>query len=186
MTTCLVLSCDRPVKSLGWCGAHHQRWLKHGDPERGGPIRVWGSPEDRFFSRVTRDPDNPAACWISTGADNGAGYSVFQVDGRQVYMHRWSYQHFIGPIPAGLQLDHLCRTTRCVNPAHLEPVTCGENIRRAAVRYKSITHCKRGHEFTPENTRVGSSGSRNCLECQRLRGRALYRSQRAAERAAAS
>lgn len=80
----------------------------------------------------------------------------------------------VGPIPEGLDLDHLCRVRQCVNPDHLEPVTARENLMRSPLTQASInsakTHCKRGHEFTPDNTRIfPKSGSRCCKTCERQR-----------------
>lgn len=78
----------------------------------------------------------------------------------------------VGPIPEGLSLDHLCRHPWCVNPAHLDPVEHAENVRRGASGIKAMaraalqTHCKHGHEFTPENTRISAQGSRVCRACQ--------------------
>jgi hypothetical protein len=80
--------------------------------------------------------------------------------------HRVAYELVIGQIPAGLELDHLCRNVVCVNPAHLEPVTRAENMRR---RSAAQTHCKHGHEFTPENTYYYWHGGRHraCRACGR-------------------
>ncbi len=75
-----------------------------------------------------------------------------------------------GPIPEGLDLDHLCRNTRCCNPVHLEPVTRSENLRRSPLMDNNSmkTHCLRGHEFTEDNTRVRPNGHRTCKECMRM------------------
>ncbi len=73
-----------------------------------------------------------------------------------------------GPIPPGLLLDHLCRVTCCVNPDHLEPVTCKVNLNRGIHRNVGKTHCPRRHEYSAENTRISNKGSRICRECDRL------------------
>lgn len=78
--------------------------------------------------------------------------------------HRVVYELERGPIPEGLQIDHLCRNCACVNPDHLEPVTNAENQRRAAL---ARTHCKHGHEFSPENTFRQANGARGCIKCRR-------------------
>lgn len=131
---------------------------------------------ERFWSRVDRTP----GCWLWTSTlDNGYGSINLKIDGRQRnrMAHRLAYEEIIGPIPEGLELDHLCRVPRCVNPAHLEPVTHVENTMRGfsplAVKARQ-THCHRGHEFTAANTyRAGSS--RKCRECKRIRERDAYR-----------
>lgn len=74
----------------------------------------------RFERKVQRSGDG---CWIWTGAKNSRGYGQLKIDGRSRYAHRLAYEHWQGLIPEGFELDHLCRTRACVNPAHLEPVT---------------------------------------------------------------
>lgn len=109
-------------------------------------------------------------CLIWTGQLRPDGYG--KVRSRQA--HRVFYELLVGPIADGLELDHLCRNVRCVLPAHLEPVTRAENMRR---RYATYTHCKRGHEYTPENTYVMPRGYRDCRTCIRRRV-AEYRARR--------
>jgi hypothetical protein len=100
-------------------------------------------------TRVLRRTIAEGDCLLFTGADNGKGYGVVRDDvSRQTYAHRVVYEAQVGPIPEGLTLDHLCRNRRCVNVAHLEPVTRGENVRRGehpnVVLSRSGT-CGRGH-----------------------------------------
>ena len=119
----------------------------------------------------------PDGCIEFTGANSG-GYGTVRRHGIVVRAHRATYELFVGPIPEGLQLDHLCRNTACVNPAHLEPVTIGENRRRGLLGVLGAlpTHCRHGHEYTPENTHIyPGDGSRVCRAC----GREKRRRQRA-------
>jgi hypothetical protein len=127
-SNCAVEGCERPVICRGWCNPHYQRWYKYGDATR--PVRVHGDDEARFLTRI----DKSSGCWLWTAhVSPTTGYVQFRIGGRagkMVLAHRWAYEHFVGPIPAGLQLDHLCRIRHCVNPVHLEPVTAAENRRR--------------------------------------------------------
>ena len=90
----------------------------------------------------------------------------FTHDRHQMLAHRWSYEHFVGHIPDGLTIDHLCRNRRCVRPDHLEPVTSGENTRRAM-----RNTCIKGHPFDEANTWT-YRGKRYCRTCRRDRNRA--------------
>lgn len=128
----------------------------------------------RFFERFDEDPET--GCWLWTGA-SANGYGRFMLRRRQTLAHRFSYEYFIGPIPEGLQIDHLCRTRGCVNPGHLEPVTPQENTLRgdtlpAANARK--THCPKGHPYDAENTVTSSLGRRTCRACNRAKARRHY------------
>jgi hypothetical protein len=114
-------------------------------------------------------------CWNWT-ASTVSGYGQFGTGRpkRNHLAHRLAYMALVGPIPAGMELDHLCYRPICVNPAHLEPVTGEENIRRMlergvswCARQAQKTHCEHGHEFTPENTRITKKGHRWCRACNR-------------------
>jgi hypothetical protein len=134
-----------------------------------GQFCVGMSVLERFWVKVNKTE----TCWLWTASCFHDGYGKFYVDGKTVRAHRTSYELFVGPIPDGLHIDHLCRTPLCVNPAHLEPVTPRENTFRSPLASPPVllarTHCGYGHEYTPANTYVRPSGARLCRECGRLR-----------------
>lgn len=102
------------------------------------------------------------------------GYGLMKAGGKTSRVHRVAYKHFVGPIPDGMTLDHLCRNRACSNPAHLEPVSVGENVLRGighTAKNAAKTHCDNGHAFTPENTYADRRGWRQCRECNRARKR---------------
>lgn len=156
--TCSIPECGSVIKSRGMCSKHVQRWRKYGDPTvnktlRGEPLVV------RFMGKV----DQMDTCWLWRG-HTLRGYGVYYFGDRPVRAHRVSYELFVGPIPAGLQLDHLCRVKHCVRPSHLEAVTALVNTMRgngpAAINSRK-TCCPRGHPYG----RVNSQGRRWCRIC---------------------
>jgi hypothetical protein len=121
------------------------------------------TPEDRFWAKVMGGDFRD--CWAWTAAiKQSSGYGAFQVGGKTRYAHRVAYEFMIGPIPDGLELDHLCGQRACVNPWHLEPVTGLVNSRRGRQTRATDTHCANGHEWTAE-TIMFRGGYRKCREC---------------------
>lgn len=132
---------------------------------------------DRFWDKVQPEPNT--GCWFWTAGCNGGGYGAITWNGKQIDSHRLVYQETVGPIGAGLEIDHLCRVRCCVNPAHLEAVTRRVNVLRgkgpSAVNAK-VTHCKRGHALSGDNVYVYPNGrKRACRECHRSYKRQRYR-----------
>ncbi len=122
--------------------------------------------------------DNPDGCWLWSASHTPQGYAQFwcahggQPQPRVTTGHKAAYEHWIGPVPAGLVLDHeVCDVRGCVNPWHLATKTHRANILRgmgATARKAAQTHCVHGHAFTPENTyRRPGSAHRSCLTCIR-------------------
>jgi hypothetical protein len=107
---------------------HRRGWAK------GQPIRyVHGHNRRKSFSWSECSTGYLTPCWIWQNAKNLAGYGVTTVSGTSTRAHRAVYTMLVGPIDPGLQLDHLCRVRACVNPDHLEPVTCAVNVRRGTL-----------------------------------------------------
>lgn len=116
-------------------------------------------------------------CWLWANVVNTRDYGQIYVDGRMKMAHRVVYEALVGEIPEGLTIDHLCRTPRCINPEHLEPVTNRVNILRGIspmAKNARKTHCIRGHEFTPENTTMKYGKWRLCKKCHCINAKQSY------------
>lgn len=131
----------------------------------------------RLLEKVSVGEDG---CWRATGSLTPKGYARFKFDDRSGQGHRFAYLTLVGPIPEGLELDHICRVRHCINPAHLEAVTHLENLNRR-VMPELVTHCVNGHEYTPENTYSKPNGKRMCRICKNAE-KARYRARKAAAR----
>lgn len=144
----------------------------------------WSAEKTRAYLRKKSVEAN--GCWLWLNHLTTAGYGQIQVGLRVYAAHRLAYMAFIGPIPDGLVIDHLCHNAdplclggptclhrRCVNPAHLEPVRQQVNATRrlgAAASNLRKTHCPRGHAYTPDNiSPIRDTGWRRCRACEGLR-----------------
>lgn len=168
-STCSIDGCEKPMKSLGWCGMHYMRW-RRANPDLAERSYTF---DERLERGIQRQPDGK--CWIWAGGLTTEGYGQIKLDRRVLLVHRVMYERLVGPIPEGLHIDHLCRVRNCVNPDHMEPVTCRENTLRgvgpSAVN-ATKTHCIRGHEFSEANTHVRPNGDRMCRACARMHNKA--------------
>ena len=148
-------------QSVGWV---LRRW---------GVAKKWPRPHLERFEQLY-EPEPISGCWIWLGRriqSRGTGeYGGFNADGRDVLAHRFAYEFYVGEIPDGQEIDHLCRLTVCVNPAHLEAVTHTTNLARgktsATVAIRD-GRCVHGHLYDEENTKRDVDGHRYCRLCRR-------------------
>lgn len=180
---CTVESCDRETrtKASPYCEKHYSRWKRHGDPEI--VLKDHTPAVERW--KTNYDYDNRTGCWIWRGPFT-RGYGFIQEGRKKRHMaHRFVYEQVIGKIPDDVELDHKCRNEACINPWHMDPKTHLINVRRgdAGIKNAAKEQCDHGHEFTPENTRIQSSGGRECCACRRRINREYMRKRRAASRA---
>ena len=154
------------------CESGHETQLAPGSLRRPGArcTECWTSSDARR-ERIERFFERGPGCWIWSGAQQGAGYGTSRFDGKQVPAHRAVYMTLVGPIPRGLQLDHICRNRLCVNPERLRCVTPRENLLNSPFTKASVnTHkqaCDHGHPLTGGNLLISEQGWRRCRACQR-------------------
>ena len=179
--TCSVNSCTGSVRGRGWCQVHYMLWYRTGDA-LSKRRRPRGTAYERF--EIWVDKHGPikklklGRCWLWQGALDSRGYGRLKDDdGWSDMAHRWSYKHFVGPIPEDLVLDHLCVNPPCVNPRHLEPVTHHANIldrgvTNAAHLNSLKTYCNNGHPLSGSNiylTKNRWGVARTCKICHNAR-----------------
>lgn len=168
--TCALIGCERDrTTACGLCDEHYAPWRV----ERLRADRALNTHMKNYF--VT-----PSGCWEWQGTVNSNGYGSIGHLGKRMSTHRLSYELHVGPIPEGLVIDHLCRNRACCNPAHLEPVTQGENTRRGEPAQR--THCPQGHAYDGDNVRIYIDPSgyrhRGCKTCKRDWERRYYHRQK--------
>lgn len=130
--------------------------------------------EQRVLANFDKDPET--GCWLWRGCLTRYGYGTVTWQQRAQHAHRTVWELLVGPIPAGLVLDHLCRVRRCVNPEHLRPITNLENLQAPgslspATLNRQKTVCPNGHEYSEENTYFTKGGARKCRACAADRAR---------------
>jgi len=126
---------------------------------------------ERIMEKVNKDGPlwNGTPCWEYKGALSH-GYGRISVPPcKNAAVHRVVYQSLVGTLPARIELDHLCKNTRCCNPAHLEPKTHSVHMKK-----NKKDRCINGHLRTAENTIYLRNGKRKCLICKRIQEKARY------------
>lgn len=133
--------------------------------------------------------DSTSGCWrVPDLKVRSDGYLRVSIAGTLGYLHRIFYEHYVGVVPEGFELDHTCHTDDetcrgvgcehrgCVNPDHMDVVTRRENIERSHVGVvnRSKEECSRGHVYDDENTYHRPDGGRDCRVCMRERSRESY------------
>lgn len=137
---CGVNGCGKPARIRGWCPAHYKRFRLYGSPT-GKAQRA--TPEQRFLAKVNKDAPN--GCWEWTAHLDKAGYGRFNPNRSPVFAHRWSYQQWVGDLPADLAVCHRCDNPRCVNPDHLFLGSQADNMQDAFEKGRIS-----GQKLTPE------------------------------------
>lgn len=138
-------------------------------------VDKWKGPSPANAQRYIEERRDivDGGCWRWRNCVDKGGYGKVA----SKLAHRISYEAFIGPIPEGLTIDHLCRNRRCVNPAHMEPVTNKVNVLRGispSAKHAAKTHCVYGHELLGDNIYVDPKGRRVCRKCSRKRDSERY------------
>lgn len=171
--TCTIDDCLTTARNntSPYCEKHYSRWRRHGDPLVA--LKDHTPPEIRWKTSYIEDENG---CWVWQGTIS-RGYGLISCGARNLRLaHKYVWELHHGPVPDGLELDHVCRNRACINPSidHLEAVTHAENVRRghAGIANKTKTHCKNGHEFTSDNTMWIHDGKhRQCRTCAQQRYR---------------
>ena len=164
------MSCDGRVEATVCPGLGAP--APHTTTARSGIAVVAGRTIEFIEARVAiEDRGHDTPCWVWQRCLTEKGYAKANVPGfgKNTRVHRASYEVYVGPIPEGLTIDHLCRVKSCVNPAHLEPVTALENTLRAKGWNGEFSRepgkCLRGHDESERNAHG------NCRACARMRGK---------------
>ena len=152
--TCSLSDCNRVHYARNYCKRHYLRWNRYGDPRL---ARNPETVEGKFWAKVRRT----VGCWTWQGyVRRRDGYAGFKWNGKTGAAYRFSYELHNGPIPDGLQIDHLCRNRACVRPDHLEAVTGAINVARGV---RLVRTCECGRDV------LGNAYFMHRRACRRLR-----------------
>jgi len=172
MGKCQMSLCHNNKLVQGLCHRHRADYLEQLEKLQDRfNIKPPSDFETKFWAKVHKL--NRTDCWEWQGHRRELGYGIFCFKYKRLHAHRVSYEIAKGPIPEGLEIDHLCKNPPCVNPSHLEAVTHLENMNRSDLRKNqkewaiTRTHCKKGHLFDENNTRI-NNGRRICKTCAKL------------------
>ncbi len=181
---CEADDCELPSSNRGLCPKHYAKLRRHGDPNYVDPHRGndkiqrlprGASPIERVLSKIIIDV--VTGCWVWQANKLKKGYGRFGLDDKPKLVHIFIYEYYVGPIPDGYEVDHLCCNKSCCNPDHLEAVPREENQRRWLVLK---TDCLRGHAYA-EHGFIDSAGRRRCRVCTNEKNRA-YKAKKRLER----
>lgn len=161
---CVVVDCERPHNSHGYCGMHGKRLERQGTTDHSGNPRNFP-----ILDRLMYYVEKTDTCWHWVGMTCSRGYGRIAYHGGLKQAHRISYELHVGPIPDGLEIDHLCRVRHCVNPEHLEPVTHKANVMRAPLSLPNVasnlTKCIEGHTEDERAWTANSNFDKFCRSC---------------------
>lgn len=139
LDTCEAGDCAKPATVAGMCNAHYLRKRRHGDP-LAGDVAKMRDVDAKFKARTVREGD----CLVWTAGQKSSGYGKIMADGRSQPVHRWAYERFVGPIPEGMDIDHICFNRLCCEPSHLRVTTRKQNVEN--------------HQGAPVNSTTGVRG----------------------------
>jgi len=181
---CSIEDCDRKHYGRGWCSLHYGRWMRNGDPEKVRAATENRSPgfyatkavaafKDKVFVNklLANTEVSLDGCLRWKGYVSPSGYGMVHLPkfgARRI--HRVVWENFVGEIPDGMTLDHLCHTRNCLNRHHLRLATSRDNTLNSETSPIAInarkTHCVNGHEFTEANTTRYMRGNHMRRECR--------------------
>ena len=140
------------------------------------PLTLSPDIKKRLFSKINKS--GPNGCWVWTDSLTRAGYGRFRVGKMKYFSHRLTYTLEKGAIPAGYDIHHKCENPACTNPDHLQPASKADHLillnpNSQPNRFKAQTHCKHGHEFTPDNIYWIKGKWRGCKQCRKYKPKTL-------------